>query len=217
MSRRAPRRDGYTIVEIMMALAVLALGGSGVIAMQKATILANNDARNVATATTIAQSWMERMRADALTWNEPGGQPDLGDTQWLQLAKNGAPVDSDWFQPAQVVPPNPFPGGSPAADIMGADRYAGDPMLPAFCTQVRLARFSNSKVAPLASYYGMIRVEVRVYWDRSGQSTDCTAAPPAGFGSMVSLERRRRRRPPLGLRLPRVRGDREPRSLLSAL
>jgi type IV pilus assembly protein PilV len=170
----------------MMALAVLALGGSGVIAMQKATVLANNDARNVATATTIAQSWMERMRADALVWNEPGGVPDLTDTKWLQLAKNGPVIDSDWFQPTGVVPPAPFPGGSPAADVMGADRYNGDAMLPAFCTQVRLTRFSNSKTSPLSSYYGLIRVEVRVYWDRSGASTDCTAAPPPGFGGMAT-------------------------------
>jgi prepilin-type N-terminal cleavage/methylation domain-containing protein len=188
MSPRHPRSRGYTVVEIMMALAVLALGGSGVIAMQKATILANNDARNVATATTIAQSWMERLRADALVWNEPGGQLDIGDTQWLLLAKNGPVIDGDWFQPNQVVAPNPAPAGSPAADIMGADRYAGDAMLPAFCTQIRLERFANNKSLPLATYYGMIRAEVRVYWDRSGQSTDCTQAPPAGFGSMVSLD-----------------------------
>jgi|HubBroStandDraft_6_1064221.scaffolds.fasta_scaffold687355_1 type II secretory pathway pseudopilin PulG len=186
MSRPASRRDGYTVVEIMMALAVLALGGSGVIAMQKATVLANNDARNVATATSIAQSWMERMRADALAWNEPGGTPDLSDTQWLQLATNSPALDSTWFQPATVVPPAPWPGGSPAGDIMGADRYSGDSMLPAFCTQVRLERFNNNKAAALSAYYAMIRVEVRVYWDRSGQSTDCTQAPPANFASMVT-------------------------------
>jgi prepilin-type N-terminal cleavage/methylation domain-containing protein len=188
VSRAMSRPSGYTVVEVMMALAVLALGGSGVIAMQKATILANNDARNVATATTIAQSWMERLRADALVWNEPGGQLDLSDTEWLHLAKNGLVLDSDWFQPDAVVPLAPFPEGSPAADIMGADRFTGDAMLPAFCTQVRLERFSNSKTAALSSYYAMIRTEVRVYWDRSGQSTDCTQAPPAGFGAMVTAD-----------------------------
>jgi prepilin-type N-terminal cleavage/methylation domain-containing protein len=180
---------GYTIVEVMMALAVLALGASGVIAMQKAVVLANNDARNLATATAIAQSWMERMHADALAWNEPGGQADIGDTQWIQTGLNRPVTDSDWSQPAAVAAGGPYPEGSYEADVMGADLFGASPMLPLFCTQVRLTRFATTKIAPLAPYYGMVRVEVRVYWERSGQSTACANLGPAmGFDAMATVD-----------------------------
>ena len=39
-SQNAARR-GYTIIEVMMAMAVLALGSTGIIAMQKVTLAGN--------------------------------------------------------------------------------------------------------------------------------------------------------------------------------
>jgi type IV pilus assembly protein PilV len=177
-ARRALQR-AYTVVEVMMALAVLTLGASGVIAMQKATLIANTNARNVVTATSIAQAWMERMRADALAWNEPAKTPDLGDTQWLNLAVGTQPLGSGWFSPTSSPMTNPQPGGSPQADVMGADIFSGDLSATAFCTQVRLTRFGT---APnLWSISRMIRVEVRVYWDKTSRPLDCTAALPADY------------------------------------
>jgi len=193
------RHDGgYTVVEVMMALALLGLGAGGVIASQKATLIANTNARNLATANAIAQAWMERMRVDALSWNEPAGVPDLtSDTEWLGNAVTAPqPVGTGWFSPLASPFKDGQPAGAPQADVMGADIFTGDPSAPAFCPQVRLTKFSGSaqqNVSPLWSYYRMIRVEVRGYWDKSGRQLDCTQALPAnpltsgyGFVTIVS-------------------------------
>lgn len=180
MRRMRRRSRGYTVVEVMMALAVLTLGAAGVIAMQKATIVANTNARNLATANAIAQSWMERMRVDAQAWNEPGGSPDIGNTRWLNLAPAAAPVGgAGWFAPSLVNVNTSHPAGSPIADVMGADLFAGDnaALVPAFCTQVRLTRFAANQSTQLAAFYRAIRVEVRVVWDRSGVQIDCATLP----------------------------------------
>jgi type IV pilus assembly protein PilV len=185
-SRRSPR--GYTVVEVIMAIAVLTLGALGVIAMQKATLIGNTNARNLATATTIAQSWIERLRVDAQAWNEVAGTPDLGDTKWLgaMLATPGV-----WLSPDLLSAGTPkFPIGSPQADIMGADVYSPDASAPAFCTQIRLTRFTSNPgtcVAKspvtandpnLCTLYRMIRAEVAVYWHKNMSQMNCTTEQP---------------------------------------
>jgi hypothetical protein len=177
---------GYTVVEVMMALGVLALGTGGVIAMQKATLIANTNARNLVVANAVAQAWMERMRVDALSWNEAAGLPDLTtDTQWLKSTATAPQVlGQGWFSPLVSQPGTLQPAGAPQADVMGADVYAGDPSAPAFCPQVRLSKFATSAqsgASPLWPYYRMIRVEVRVYWDKSGRQLDCTASLPTDY------------------------------------
>ena len=55
------RRRGYTAVELMMALAILAVSVSGVLAMEKVTAVSNANARDVAVANGIAQTWLEQL------------------------------------------------------------------------------------------------------------------------------------------------------------
>jgi type IV pilus assembly protein PilV len=174
MARKKAQR-GYTVVEVMMALAVLTLGASGVIAMQKATLIANTNARNLATATALAQSWVEKLRADILRWNEQAGTADLSDTAWITAAATSAPTSGGgWFTPNITAYGGSQPTGAPNFDVMGGELHAGDTaaLLPAFCTQIRLTRFSTQTSSPL---YRLVRIEVRVRWDRRGG--DCTLAP----------------------------------------
>ena len=179
MNRARVRRGGYTVIEVMMALAVLTLGASGVIAMQKATLVANTAARNLVTGNSVAQAWMERMRVDALAWNNPGGLPDLTtDTLWLRNAAGTQALGSGWVAPATSTTTG-YPTGAPLADVMGADVFSGDPAAPGFCTQVRLTQFSTNPA--LWALSRMIRVEVRVYWDQTGRQLDCTAALPTDY------------------------------------
>lgn len=170
--KRRPQR-GYTVVEIMMALGILTLGASGIIAVQKATLIGNTNARNLATANAIAQSWAERLRADALVWNAPGALDDITDTNWLKLADpmNAAPP---WTNVGEFVAP--ALAGSPDTDVLGADIFPTDPGPPAsaFCTQLRLTRFPPEA---LKTYRKLIRAEIRVFWERSGRPVDCGIAP----------------------------------------
>lgn len=164
---------GYTVMEVMMSLAILGVGASGVMAVQKATLLANTSAKNLATANFIAETWMERLRVDALQWNDPAGVPDLAsDTAWLKAAATS---------PVWVIPPTiaaPMSGGSDA-DVTGADTFLTDPVplaASAFCTQLRLKSFDPTT---LPTYRKLIRVEVRVLWARVGRPLDCTTLNPA--------------------------------------
>jgi prepilin-type N-terminal cleavage/methylation domain-containing protein len=162
---RSRSSRGYTVMEVMMSLAILGIGASGVIAVQKATLIANTNAKNLATANFIAESWMERLRIDALQWNEYNGVPDLvSDTQWLRLAA---------FTPVWVSPQMAIPIGAADADVTGADKFPGDPApiaASAFCTYLRLTQFDPTT---LPTYRKLIRVEVRVLWARGGHPLDC--------------------------------------------
>jgi type IV pilus assembly protein PilV len=190
MNRRS-RRRGYTVVEVMMALVVLTLGTVGVIAMQRAVAMGNTNARNLATANAIAESWVERLRTDAQSWNDQGSTPDIaGDTGWLKDAVTASPTNgSGWIATPPVVAYGAnTPAGTYEADIMGADlMLAADKakFATAYCTQYRLTRFSNSPTTgALADYYRIVRIEVRVIWDRLTQQIDCTALP-SGWDSQI--------------------------------
>ncbi|MGE0324007.1 MAG: prepilin-type N-terminal cleavage/methylation domain-containing protein [Polyangiaceae bacterium] len=164
LKRRSGR--GYTIVELMMAIAVFAIGVSGVIAMQKVTLASNRHAKNLAVANHIAQAWMERLAADAAQWNYPGPRnpsaaSDLGtDTTWLKEVDN----EADWFQPDYV----------PAEDFGAAFTALGAPLntaanvnaVPAFCTHIRLTWLNRDNQGAVGN--GLIRAQVRVFWLREG-------------------------------------------------
>jgi hypothetical protein len=148
---------GYTVIEVMIALTLLAIGTTGIIAMEKVTTIANRDAKNLVIANQVARTWLERLRADAVQWNHPSPQnpgSDLGETKWLNH------VDGNWFRPADDAL------GSPAADALGNDVRDADLSPAAFCTNVRLTWLYGPPPAAPAPY--LIRAEVRVYWLREG-------------------------------------------------
>ena len=151
---------GYTVVELMIALAVLAIGVSGIIAMQKVTLAANQHARTLGIATHIAQTWQDQLAADAVLWNYPGPRPgaiDTNDTRWLKIAFDGD-QEGEWVLPAYET------DFGPAFDALGnvvpeADDHSGQVV---FCTHIRLTRLRDS------GGMGLIRSEVRVFWLRDG-------------------------------------------------
>ena len=77
MKRRA---RGYTVVELMMSLAVFATGVVGIIAMQRAVVSSNQQARNVTVANAIAQSWLSQLSADSSRWT---ARWSVSQTTWL--------------------------------------------------------------------------------------------------------------------------------------
>ena len=154
VSRRRAAR-AYTIVELMMSLAVLAIGISGVIAMQKVTVSTNRHAKNLAIATHIGQSWLDVLAAEAGQWNTGG---DFANSPWL-----AGVADSAWFRPA--YDPNLDFGaafdalGNPVSDD-DADEDAR------YCVDLQL-QWLHSETAPEAGA-GLIRAQVRVFWQREG-------------------------------------------------
>lgn len=168
MSRRRKSRRvswGFTLVEVMAALGVLTVGIVGVVSLQKVTIVGNMNARNIASASAIADAWAERLHGDAVGWYD---DTSLASTTWLQFA------DSPTLNSFEVVG-----RGSERADLTGADVFTGDGNATAFCTRLTLTRM----------YPDLISATIQVYWDRNGNPIpDCTQPPLASFGvhSMVT-------------------------------
>ena len=157
---------GTTIVEAMMGLAMLAIGASGIIAMQKVTVVANRDARNIEVANEIARTWLERLRADAMVWNHPSSAnyvSDIGETLWLGPNVK-TPGSEAWFRPV-----NTNLGLYGVHDALGRDNSTGSLAGP-YCVNMRLTWHRPNR---------SIRAEVRVYWQRQNLAgTGKTLANP---------------------------------------
>lgn len=157
MSRARRARRGYTIVELMMAISVMAIGITGIIAMQKVTLTANQNAKHLAVATQIASAWLDALAADALHWTKPnraGGASDRDRTYWLD------DVSGLWVRPEYEDTMKFGPGfdglGNPLADMGNA----------VYCTHIRL-NWLFPEVTNVTGN-GLIRAEVRVFWLRDG-------------------------------------------------
>lgn len=186
----AGRERGYTVVELMMALAVLAIGVTGVIAMQKVTLAANRDAKSFAIATQIAQAWQDQLSVDAVQWNYPSqsqqGVSDLTDTMWLSRVGTSGTTPSGWFLPAYSATQR-FGG---AFDALG--NPVSDYSQAAFCAHVRLQWLSpdGAQVSSPSSTTGngLIRTEVRVFWLKDAGTAPATTDGfcPAGMVNDVA-------------------------------
>lgn len=181
-----PGARGYTAVELLMSVAILTIGVTGVVAMQKVTITSNQHAKNLAVATQIGQAWMDQLRADALSWNHPSAQSpvsDINQTVWLQNVPNDETIA--WFRPEWDDARNL--GATFDAQGRPADP-SGDTGVR-FCTHLRLS-WLYGPITTIAGN-GLIRAEVRVFWMREGQSglagrAICAAAEvPEDIGAAI--------------------------------
>lgn len=162
MSARTSR--GYTVVELMAALAVFATGVTGVMAMQRATAGSNQVAKNVTVATGIAEAWLGEFAADATLWQSTV----VGTTTWLTTL-NTAGVNGAWQRPTW----NATRGMGAEFDPVGAPvSTAGS-----FCVHTRLTWLYRDANGGGLQGNGAIRTEVRVFWPRPGVTPvtgDCT-------------------------------------------
>ncbi len=141
-----------------MALAVLSAGATGIIAMQKATLIGNTRARNLNTATTIAGTWLDRLKLDALGWKKLAtGGDSIATTRWINVVGQDFPNVSGnegvWILPTVDA----IAGFSPNADVRGYDitdpAKFGD---TSYCTHLRIRQLMPN----------VIRAEVRTFWLR---------------------------------------------------
>ena len=151
---------GFTMIEVMMALTVLAIGMLGIIALQKTTVVSNQEAQQITVGNAIARTWIERLQRDAARWTSPSPlrpTSDIANTAWLN-AVGGFTSTGSWFRPpASTLEPLV----SPAFDRNGDDVLLTDTVgmvdKAIYCTHVRLRWVYPNE---------MIRAEVRVFWAR---------------------------------------------------
>lgn len=172
---RTRRRAGYTLVEVMLAVGVLAVGATGILGLQGMAIRGNQEANEYATATRTVEFWLDRYRLDALAWRTGGAgtlpSPTLfANTELMQAMP--ATGSSGWHFPVAARP-----GSFPAANQLS---FNGNPAvtpgapMPVFCTQSNLTWVYDGTA---------IRVDVQTYWRRRGlmnsaTSLECPPLPP---------------------------------------
>src|SRR5690349_14783694 len=152
-TRRA--RAGYTLVELMMALALFTVAMLGIISLQRLMVVSNAHAKNVSVAERIAESWAAQLQMDSTSW-----RTNLGTTDWLGNVGGG------WLRPGFVAGAKNFGAafdalGNPLPDATGLARAR-------YCAHVRLTSLYTD--TPLVSGNGMMRAEIRVFWLRDGEA-----------------------------------------------
>jgi len=184
-ARRRASARGYTVVEVLLSMTVLAIGASAVMSMQKAAMQANLDARKIDMANSIARMWVERIRRDAMQWTLPSPANAAGNNfanaQLLQYAT----TTGGWQLPTAYA--NQTPPVSPGFDILGRDiaNASGTTVPPpVFCVHVQETYMFTDTTN---TGNNLIRADVRVVWVRGinpGATNPCaqsvaTAALPS--------------------------------------
>ncbi len=169
--RRCTR--GFTAIEVLIAMTIMAIGAAAVMTMQKASIQGNLDARKTDVANSIARMWVERLRRDSMQWTlVPGnGNANVINAASAQLLTQGF---GQWFFPnAYFNATDPVPTMSFAFDILGRDlaqvNINGPSANPTFCVNVLLTSLTPT----------LMRADVRVLWPRGINTT------PAGFCTTI--------------------------------
>ncbi len=157
---------GYSLIEVMMALGILAVGTTGVIALQRVSLIGNTNARMGDAARLVAGTWVERLKSDALQWNDPMGTSDISDTRWLSVAGTYNPTNppnaNSWVRAPAVTN-----WSSPVADIHGADVFDTNSRDGVFCTHLQLARAVPKKYSLGGQTHLIaVRAVIRVVWRR---------------------------------------------------
>lgn len=170
---------GFTAVEVMMALTLLAVGTAGVIAMEQAAIGGNFDARRLDVATSVLRLWTERLRNDGAMWTLPNAKNpttyNLATVAPLLANPATDPTAAVWTLPVQregdTIPL------MPQLDLLGRDVLSSDTTTPVvYCVQTRQTWLVLNN---------LIRVEVRVFWPRGNEAmTDCASNPAAGWDTL---------------------------------
>jgi prepilin-type N-terminal cleavage/methylation domain-containing protein len=162
--------SGYTLIEIMIAVVVMTIGATGILAMQGASVRSNQDAAETSVAINFAATWMERLKRDARMWIA-SGPTDIASTRYLRNVGLG------WVVPGAVAPE------AASADFYGFDSTTD----PRYCVNIRIAPVHQSSAA-----VGLdsVRADVVVWWHRtSSNDTSRSAAlcatplTPAQLGS----------------------------------
>lgn len=171
---RRAREHGYTLVELMMALALFTVAVLGIISMQKITAASNGHAKNVVIAQRIAQSWAAQLEMDATAWRSTWG------TGWLNDANT-------WQRPAYIQARR-FGGAFDALGNPLADNGVGQAR---FCTHLRMAWLYPTTMG--AGGNGMLRAEIRVFWLRDDErpldsnTTMCSTVQTAAQATDIGL------------------------------
>lgn len=155
--RSMQRRQGFTLVEIMVSLAIAGTALVAIFSMQESVARGNALSREMATATAATRVWTERLKRDTLLWTgvTPNGhylRPENINAGWRYLTA---------LEPIQATDGANLIE-SPAFDWMGNESTTAAQQH--FCTIFRLSWVRMGET---------LRADVITWWNRKG-ATDCS-------------------------------------------
>jgi Tfp pilus assembly protein PilV len=174
---------GYTAVEILLSLTVLAIGAAAVMSMQKASVQGNLDARKTDIANAIAREWMDRIRRDSTQWtlsNPPNGVDGGVVTDNFTNAALLGHAGAGWIAPGDYI--GNTPPLSPGFDIFGNDVPQTALSGAAFCVNVKETWLVSNPASPQDR---LMRVDLRVVWIR-GIDTNNSVPSPCSDNSVIT-------------------------------
>jgi prepilin-type N-terminal cleavage/methylation domain-containing protein len=150
MRRACPPRGprGFSIIEVLVAVLVSAIGFSAVFALQIRTMQGNISAREQSAAMVLAESALETLRTETYRWRveaPPSGLLSVTRNTWHTLTPNG-PVDQAGL---------PLESGGVLGSQLTRQR---------FCVHYWLE-------AMVGTFSNMLNVRIRILWPRSPQDT----------------------------------------------
>jgi prepilin-type N-terminal cleavage/methylation domain-containing protein len=160
--RSGARARGFSAVEVLMAMTVMAIGAAAVMSMQKASVQGDLDARKTDMANSIARTWVERLQKDAMAWTLPSAANSSGNN-FANAPLLANHVNGNWFLPVDEMGATPEVM-SPGFDILGRDLIQANLPQAQFCANVRLTWLVPQS---LPGEPGLIRADVRVLWPRA--------------------------------------------------
>jgi type IV pilus assembly protein PilV len=177
--RRSTRRgdEGFTILEVLIAVLVLAIGFIGILGMQSVAIQTSRASSDIRVATEIAETTMERMQRDAQMWGQTGSPGDWGPGAWLNSALTEAGTGNFAWPPR----PAGTSGREPAFNGLGLAQQDTTPS-PDFTN--RNNRFCVDYQTDWLRGATFARITVRVRWPRNG---DGEAAVLNNCGNLEGL------------------------------
>jgi prepilin-type N-terminal cleavage/methylation domain-containing protein len=182
-TRSLKRARAYTVVEVMVALAVLAVGAMGVIALQKFTVAGALNARGITSATTVADSWIDLCQNEAAAWN----RSDNSDVADMPVVSAALASPGNWVTIPNIPGETPNGGATPLYSSTTGDMF--------FCSQIRATWLGAPDPAGAsgsqdnATPADVIRIDVRTFFAKSGRPVtgECNAWSAGTVDSMLSL------------------------------
>ena len=165
---------GFTIIEVLIAVVVSAVGFAAIFSMQIASMQGNIAAREMGAAVNLAERHAEQLRADAFMWTglqRPAGRLSAAASRWHTMTdvvggRDGVPVDHNGRPHASADD-----DGTPLARQRFCVHYWYEPLG--------------------ALYDGILNARVRVIWPRDTLNAAvvaeaCTRAGAGDFAPDVS-------------------------------
>lgn len=175
-----PSAAGFTILEVLVAVLVMAVGIVGILGMQTVAVQSNRVSYDARMATELAETNLERLKRDALEWTTPGLYPTNSALAW------GMTSPGVWRLPPVSDTPTT---DTPTWNDMGIANYLDERIQTGqerfaqrntrYCVQYRMDWVRNPS---------LVRAYVRVLWPRNAAGDSALAGDCSNLASLTQDE-----------------------------